>query len=137
MNNWAGSQGIVSTAASTLPSNDTGLGYAIAGEVGLTSIGGVSLGSNDLVIDYTYEGDANLDQRVDVADLGLLAASFRTSTNRWSRGDFNYDNVVDVADLGILAANFRKGPLAVIVSTSMQTSWSQLEELYDLLQGEV
>ena len=53
-------------------------------------------------------GDANLDGRVDVLDLAILAANYRKQvTGGWSMGDFNGDGVVDVKDLALLAANYR------------------------------
>ena len=53
-------------------------------------------------------GDANLDGRVDVSDLAILAANYRKHvTGGWSMGDFNDDGVVDVKDLALLAANYR------------------------------
>ena len=53
-------------------------------------------------------GDANLDGRVDVLDLAILAANYRKHvTGGWMQGDFNHDGVVDVEDLALLAANYR------------------------------
>jgi hypothetical protein len=54
----------------------------------------------------TRQGDANLDQSVDVGDLGILAANFGSAADSWANADFNADGAVDVGDLGILAANF-------------------------------
>jgi hypothetical protein len=55
-------------------------------------------------------GDANKDGKVDVSDLGILAANYGiTSGAAWETGDFNHDNKVDVSDLGILAANYGTG----------------------------
>jgi uncharacterized membrane protein len=55
-------------------------------------------------------GDANLDQRVDVGDLGILAANYGKIGNcTWAMGDFNGDGNVDCGDLGILAANYGTG----------------------------
>jgi hypothetical protein len=51
-------------------------------------------------------GDANLDNAVDVGDLGILAANYGQSDKTWRMGDFNGDGTVDVGDLGILAANY-------------------------------
>jgi hypothetical protein len=59
-------------------------------------------------------GDANGDNKVDVGDLGILAANYGrnlqsegvVSSLWWSLGDFNEDGKVDVGDLGILAANY-------------------------------
>ncbi|HSV15591.1 MAG TPA: PEP-CTERM sorting domain-containing protein, partial [Tepidisphaeraceae bacterium] len=61
----------------------------------------------------TLLGDANLDQSVDVADLGELATSYGATTGgTWAAGDFNYDNRVDVADLGMLATNYGQTSIA-------------------------
>jgi uncharacterized protein (DUF2141 family) len=55
-------------------------------------------------------GDANGDRKVDVSDLGILAANYGlTSGATWDKGDFNGDGKVDVSDLGILAANYGSG----------------------------
>jgi hypothetical protein len=54
-------------------------------------------------------GDANGDGKVDVGDLGILAANYGGTDKRWSQGDFNGDDKVDVGDLGILAANYGRG----------------------------
>ncbi len=55
------------------------------------------------------EGDASLDGKVDVGDLGILAANYgKTSGKSWTQGDFTGDGKVDVGDLGILAANYGK-----------------------------
>jgi hypothetical protein len=58
----------------------------------------------------SISGDANYDGKVDVGDLGILAANYGlTSGATWSKGDFNGDGKVDVGDLGILAANYGAG----------------------------
>ena len=63
-----------------------------------------------LVITMPEPGDANLDGRVDVSDLAILAANYRKHvTGGWTQADFNNDGVVDVQDLAILAANYRYG----------------------------
>lgn len=55
-------------------------------------------------------GDANGDKKVDVSDLGILAANYGlTGGATWAKGDFNNDGKVDVSDLGILAANYGAG----------------------------
>jgi len=55
-------------------------------------------------------GDANNDGKVDVSDLGILAANYgMTAGATWELGDFNNDGKVDVSDLGILAANYGTG----------------------------
>jgi len=63
-----------------------------------------SLGLHKLVA--PLPGDANGDNKVDVGDLGILAANYGGTGKSWSEGDFNYDGKVDVGDLGILAANY-------------------------------
>jgi hypothetical protein len=55
-------------------------------------------------------GDANKDGKVDVSDLGILAANYGLVAGAtWTMGDFNQDGKVDVSDLGILAANYGVG----------------------------
>jgi len=55
-------------------------------------------------------GDANADGKVDVGDLGILAANYGLAAGAtWEKGDFNKDGKVDVGDLGILAANYGIG----------------------------
>jgi hypothetical protein len=51
-------------------------------------------------------GDANYDGKVDVGDLGILAANYGGTGKNWGLGDFSGDGAVDVGDLGILAANY-------------------------------
>jgi hypothetical protein len=64
------------------------------------------LKENHYVLDY---GDANRDGKVDVGDLGILAANYGMSDKLWDDGDFNADGCVDVGDLGLLAANYGIG----------------------------
>jgi hypothetical protein len=62
------------------------------------------------IIPLAGPGDANDDGKVDVSDLGILAANYgRTSGATWGQGDFNGDGKVDVSDLGILAAHYGAG----------------------------
>src|SRR5205807_9327625 len=64
-------------------------------------------GSGNYEIRATLFGDTDLDGRVNVADLGNLAANFgQTIGMLWINGDFDYNGNVNVADLGDLAANF-------------------------------
>ncbi len=51
-------------------------------------------------------GDANLDGKVDVSDLGILAGNWSGSEKDWFAADFTGDGVVDVGDLGVLAGNW-------------------------------
>lgn len=64
--------------------------------------------SSTVVMRYTYAGDANLDGKVDVVDLGMLAAHWQQNGS-WVNGDFNYDGVVDIVDLGVLASDWQAG----------------------------
>jgi hypothetical protein len=75
-----------------------------------------TVGPGDIVILKwdVLPGDANLDDTVDVGDLGILAATYGQSGKTWTMGDFNYDGKVDVGDLGILAANYGAGTGATL-----------------------
>lgn len=53
------------------------------------------------------QGDANLDGRVDAADLNTVKINWRTMTNGFCNGDFNADGRVNAADLNVLASNWR------------------------------
>ncbi|MEQ9454756.1 MAG: hypothetical protein RLN76_09230 [Phycisphaeraceae bacterium] len=53
----------------------------------------------------TAAGDANLDRRVDLVDLSILASNFG-GAGTYGQGDNNADGVVDLIDLSGLAANF-------------------------------
>jgi hypothetical protein len=73
-----------------------------------------SLGLHKLVAPLRVPGDANGDRKVDVGDLGILAANYGRDLQAqgvdpslwWGLGDFNNDGKIDVGDLGILAANY-------------------------------
>jgi hypothetical protein len=68
------------------------------------------LAGTDVLVKYTYAGDANLDGKVDIGDLGLLAGAWQQLTGKvWFDGDFTYDGAVDIGDLGLLAGNWQKG----------------------------
>ena len=54
----------------------------------------------------TTYGDANLDRRVDEADLQIVAASFDRTDVAWSLGDFTGDRRVDALDVRLLALNW-------------------------------
>jgi hypothetical protein len=78
---------------------------------------GTPLGDHDdfmarvtLMVLSRVSGDANEDGKVDVSDLGILAANYGTNAGAtWRLGDFSHDGRVDVSDLGILAANYGTG----------------------------
>jgi hypothetical protein len=52
--------------------------------------------------------DANIDGKVDVNDLALLAANWHTAGD-FVHGDFDFNGFVDENDLGILAMNWPGG----------------------------
>ncbi len=55
-----------------------------------------------------HDGDANLDDVVNVLDLGALANNYKTAgPHDWSTADFNLDGEVNVLDLGLLANSYR------------------------------
>ena len=62
-----------------------------------------------ILLRSTYDGDANLDGKVDISDLYILATNFNASSKTWVQGDFDGDGDVDAADLGILAAHWQAG----------------------------
>jgi autotransporter-associated beta strand protein len=105
---WDGPSGIVSTTAAA--STETSVGFATQAQLGLTEFKGVSgLAAGDVLVKYTYAGDANLDGKVDIGDLGLLAGAWQQSGKVWFDGDFTYNGTVDIGDLGLLAGNWQKG----------------------------
>jgi len=53
-------------------------------------------------------GDANMDNKVTVADFLALQNNFHQAGG-WTEGDFNYDGMVTIADFLILQANFGYG----------------------------
>ncbi|QDU70558.1 hypothetical protein [Mucisphaera calidilacus] len=54
----------------------------------------------------TASGDANLDGRVDLLDLSVLAGGFNGVATSYQGGDFNADGFVDLLDLSVLASTF-------------------------------
>ena len=56
-------------------------------------------------------GDANLDNRVDAADLNTIGLSWRSQGEwlTWCDGDFTGDQAIDARDLNALALNWRAG----------------------------
>ncbi|KKK89023.1 hypothetical protein LCGC14_2737270, partial [marine sediment metagenome] len=63
-------------------------------------------------------GDITLNGKVDITDLGALAANWQASGPGigWGNGDFNWDYVVDITDLGALAANWKSGVTAPLTA---------------------
>jgi hypothetical protein len=53
-------------------------------------------------------GDADIDDDVDINDLGILASNWQQTGDLY-HGDFDGNGVVDINDLGILASNWQVG----------------------------
>jgi autotransporter-associated beta strand protein len=105
---WDGPTGITSSSAAA--STETSVGYASNASLNLTEFKGViGLTATDVLVKYTYAGDANLDGKVDIGDLGLLAGAWQQAGKVWFDGDFTYNGTVDIGDLGLLAGNWQKG----------------------------
>jgi hypothetical protein len=110
---WNGT-GITSSTAAANPSLNTALGYGEATDLFAAfpaSVGGSSVDNTAVLVKYTYYGDANLDERVNLADFNRVAANFGQNA-RWSQGNFDFNNVVNLGDFNKLAANFGQSGLA-------------------------
>lgn len=104
---------IHSSFAASTPLADA-VGYGLGSEIALTGIGGFGIAAGDTLLRYSLDGDANLDQTVDITDLGILATNWQGTNKVWTQADSNYDNATDITDLGALATNWQKShpPLA-------------------------
>jgi hypothetical protein len=111
------SDGVVETI--TVGGSYSGLTFTSLGNNGYRMVLTLDGGTGDLfkyntgapfvgvISQPAISGDANGDGKVDVGDLGILAANYGlTADATWAKGDFNGDGAVDVGDLGILAANY-------------------------------
>ena len=78
----------------------------------ITNLKGVPVDETSVLVRYTFYGNANLDDRVDAADLSKLLGNFGEvkadpeDVMAWFLGNFNYDDRVDAADLSKLLGNF-------------------------------
>jgi autotransporter-associated beta strand protein len=121
---WDGPGGITSSTAAA--STETSVGYASNASLNLTEFKGVTgLAANDVLVRYTYAGDANLDGKVDIGDLGLLAGAWQQSGKVWFDGDFTYDGAVNIGDLGLLAGNWQKGVGSGTLAMSFDQAMAQ------------
>jgi hypothetical protein len=70
-------------------------------------------------VKYTLYGDANLDGRVDFADLVALAQHYGDNSGNanWDEGDFTYDGKVGFDDLTRLAQNYNTAMAAVAAAS--------------------
>ena len=91
---WDGT-GIVCSSAN--PTHGLGLADS-ADQAGLPA--------NTLLVRWIAYGDANLDGKVDFADLVILARNYGRSVGPFSNADFNGDGAVGFDDLVILARNY-------------------------------
>nr|WP_145444833.1 hypothetical protein [Mucisphaera calidilacus]QDU70680.1 hypothetical protein Pan265_05100 [Mucisphaera calidilacus] len=78
--------------------------YASGLDLGLNTGGALEIDNLD-ALEVVLTGDANLDGRVDLLDLSILASSFG-GVGDWRQGDFNGDGLVNLLDLSALASNF-------------------------------
>jgi len=84
---WAGSSGIVSTVAGTIPARAVGYGVG---------------GNGTLIVGLAAFGDLNVDGYVDFDDtLGFVSAGLYDTglAATWGTGDFDYNGVVDFDDV--------------------------------------
>ena len=103
--------GIGSTAAAALPGSRA-IGYARSAD-GATTIA------------FTVIGDLDLDNDVDIFDLGAVSASGRYGSGTagsWSQGDVNYDDKIDVFDLVSVttAGGYGKGDIFTTAASSLR-----------------
>lgn len=74
----------------------------------------------------TSYGDANVDGRVDAADLNAVGLNWRGNTSGWENGDFNGDKIVDAADLNLLALSWQNGVPAAALAVPEPASGALL-----------
>ena len=69
----------------------------------------------------TFYGDANLDGRVDAADLNQVGINWQSSDADWAKGDFTGDRNVNAADLNVLGLNWQNGVAAATAAVPEPT----------------
>jgi hypothetical protein len=105
---------VAPTNGNNPPRNDFDLSYLIdarPGDVIPVAVTHRADGTNAALGGFTFDlpvpGDANLDGKVDFADLLILAQNYGSTTNvGWRQGDFNGDGKVTFADLLVLAQHY-------------------------------
>ena len=107
---WDGTStsGAINSSLAASTQLGDGVGYGLGSQIGISSIGSFSIAAGDTLLRSTLNGDANLDARVDIADLGILATNWQDTGKTFAQGDFNYDGIVDISDLGMLATNWQQ-----------------------------
>jgi autotransporter-associated beta strand protein len=126
---WGGSSGLVSRAASGVPSG--GLGYVVDDDGRIT-------------VGFAVAGDTNLDGEIDVIDVAtmLAAGAFNTGVAAsWADGDFNYDGVFDVLDVSDVlgGALVNAGPYAPAGMTAVAQGAEvslEMQAVFAALAGE-
>jgi hypothetical protein len=108
---WSGTavSGAINSSLAASSGLLDGVGYGLGAQVAPTSIGSFAIAPADTLLRYTLDGNANLDDNIDVADLGILASNWQQSPRSYSLGDFDYSGTVEVNDLGMLASNWQVG----------------------------
>ena len=107
---WAGSEGILSSAAAESP-----VSYAVGGVVDESGMASLA---------FTAIGDLDLDRDVDTFDLVQLAAGERYGSSTaatWAEGDMNYDGVTNIFDLVAIEAGDEFGQGKITATDTMTT----------------
>jgi autotransporter-associated beta strand protein len=103
------------------PADQTGI-FDSTGN-GQTAVGYAKTDANHVLLRKTLAGDADLDLKVDFADLVLIAQNYNSPANKfWSDADFTYDGAVNFQDLVKLAQNYngRLSPTGPIPGASAE-----------------
>ena len=75
----------------------------------------VTLPSTTLDLGTLLEGNAYKDNIINIADFGILAATYGKSTPDYdAQADFDGNGIVNIADFGLLAANYGKSAPVVV-----------------------
>ena len=82
--------------------------YASANDLALWGQPGFEPGDNVDALEILVPGDANLDYRVSIGDLAIMAGNWNMPgvVASWTMGDFNGDGTVFIGDLAIMAGNW-------------------------------
>ncbi len=71
----------------------------------------VTMKDAEVLYQFVLPGDANLDNKVNLEDLAILAKNYLAepdSQMQWQHGDFNFDDKVNLDDLAMLLDNWLK-----------------------------
>jgi MYXO-CTERM domain-containing protein len=102
----------------------------------VTTVGtGIAASDTDywvLNLAHTRYGDANVDKKVDFADLVVLAQNYNASPSAtWAMGSFNGDGAVNFADLVVLAQNYNFGAVTDLsgLESGFAADWALAQSL--------